>query len=229
MHSAPNSNPGGSAWKHALGARLPASRFGARAPARGDALQRTRRRQAHPAGIVVRHRAGLGPVAKIEVEAAACAIELVHVYSLVHDDLPAMDDDDLRRGRPTCHKAYDEATAIAGGRCSAAAGISVARVRSGAARLAGHSPAADRHAGAGDRHLWNGRRTGHRSGGPGQAAGYRPGGGHACAQDRRGHPRQRIDGRRMRAAPGSESLCRARRVLPPQSVWHFRSKTTCSM
>jgi len=47
-----------------------------------------------------------------EVEAAACAIEIIHVYSLVHDDLPAMDDDDLRRGRPTCHRAYDEATAI---------------------------------------------------------------------------------------------------------------------
>ncbi len=47
-----------------------------------------------------------------EVEAVACAIELIHVYSLVHDDLPAMDDDDLRRGRPTCHKAYDEAIAI---------------------------------------------------------------------------------------------------------------------
>jgi len=47
-----------------------------------------------------------------EVEAAACAIELIHVYSLVHDDLPAIDDDDLRRGRPTCHRAYDEATAI---------------------------------------------------------------------------------------------------------------------
>ncbi len=47
-----------------------------------------------------------------EVEAAACAIELIHVYSLVHDDLPAMDDDDLRRGRPTCHKAFDEATAM---------------------------------------------------------------------------------------------------------------------
>jgi geranylgeranyl pyrophosphate synthase len=46
------------------------------------------------------------------VEAAACALELVHVYSLVHDDLPSMDDDDLRRGRPTCHKAYDEATAL---------------------------------------------------------------------------------------------------------------------
>jgi geranylgeranyl pyrophosphate synthase len=51
-------------------------------------------------------------LAEDDVEGAACAIELVHVYSLVHDDLPAMDDDDLRRGRATCHKAYDEATAI---------------------------------------------------------------------------------------------------------------------
>ncbi len=42
----------------------------------------------------------------------ACAVELIHVFSLVHDDLPAMDDDDLRRGKPTCHKAYDDATAI---------------------------------------------------------------------------------------------------------------------
>jgi len=46
---------------------------------------------------------------------AACAIEMVHTYSLIHDDLPAMDDDDLRRGRPTCHKAFDEATAILAG------------------------------------------------------------------------------------------------------------------
>ncbi|UCF44080.1 MAG: polyprenyl synthetase family protein [Planctomycetota bacterium] len=45
-------------------------------------------------------------------EVAAAAIEMVHTYSLVHDDLPAMDDDDLRRGLPTCHKAFDEATAI---------------------------------------------------------------------------------------------------------------------
>lgn len=43
---------------------------------------------------------------------AACAVELIHSYSLVHDDLPAMDDDDLRRGKATVHKAYDEATAI---------------------------------------------------------------------------------------------------------------------
>ncbi len=42
----------------------------------------------------------------------ACAVEMIHAYSLVHDDLPAMDDDDLRRGRPTCHKMFGEATAI---------------------------------------------------------------------------------------------------------------------
>ena len=46
---------------------------------------------------------------------AACAVEMVHAYSLVHDDLPAMDDDDLRRGRPTCHKKFGEATAILAG------------------------------------------------------------------------------------------------------------------
>jgi len=46
---------------------------------------------------------------------AACAIEMIHTYSLIHDDLPAMDDDDLRRGRPSCHKAFDEALAILAG------------------------------------------------------------------------------------------------------------------
>ncbi|MCK7459507.1 polyprenyl synthetase family protein [Idiomarina aminovorans] len=52
-----------------------------------------------------------------EVDAirAAAAIELIHAYSLIHDDLPAMDNDDLRRGQPTCHIAYDEATAILAG------------------------------------------------------------------------------------------------------------------
>ena len=46
------------------------------------------------------------------LDGPAAAVELIHAYSLVHDDLPAMDDDDLRRGRPTCHRAYDEGTAI---------------------------------------------------------------------------------------------------------------------
>ncbi|MCJ8170185.1 (2E,6E)-farnesyl diphosphate synthase [Atopomonas sediminilitoris] len=50
-----------------------------------------------------------------DADAAACAVELIHAYSLVHDDLPAMDDDNLRRGQPTCHIAFDEATAILAG------------------------------------------------------------------------------------------------------------------
>ncbi len=49
------------------------------------------------------------------LDAPAAAVELIHAYSLVHDDLPAMDDDDLRRGRPTTHRAFDEATAILAG------------------------------------------------------------------------------------------------------------------
>jgi farnesyl diphosphate synthase len=47
-----------------------------------------------------------------QLDIPACAVEMIHAYSLVHDDLPCMDDDDLRRGKPTCHKAYDEATAL---------------------------------------------------------------------------------------------------------------------
>lgn len=53
------------------------------------------------------------PLSRVDVP--ACAVEMMHAYSLVHDDLPAMDDDDLRRGKPTCHKAFDEATAILAG------------------------------------------------------------------------------------------------------------------
>ena len=49
------------------------------------------------------------------LDTPACAVEMIHAYSLIHDDLPAMDDDDLRRGQPTCHNAFDEATAILAG------------------------------------------------------------------------------------------------------------------
>src|SRR5690554_4333970 len=52
---------------------------------------------------------------KHSLNRAAAAVECIHAYSLVHDDLPAMDDDDLRRGKPTCHIAFDEATAILAG------------------------------------------------------------------------------------------------------------------
>ncbi|MFK7794646.1 MAG: polyprenyl synthetase family protein [Gammaproteobacteria bacterium] len=60
-----------------------------------------------------------------EIDCIAGSIELMHSYSLIHDDLPAMDDDDLRRGKPTCHRAYDEATAILAGDAMQALAFSV--------------------------------------------------------------------------------------------------------
>lgn len=60
-----------------------------------------------------------------DIDCIACSIELMHSYSLIHDDLPAMDDDDLRRGKPTCHRAYDEATAILAGDAMQALAFSV--------------------------------------------------------------------------------------------------------
>jgi farnesyl diphosphate synthase len=65
--------------------------------------------------FVVMESAGLFSVDRRCAARVAAAVEMVHAYSLVHDDLPAMDDDDLRRGRPSCHKAFDEATAILAG------------------------------------------------------------------------------------------------------------------
>ncbi len=65
--------------------------------------------------FLVLETAGLFGVSETQALNAAAAVECIHCYSLVHDDLPAMDDDDLRRGRPTVHKAYDEATAILAG------------------------------------------------------------------------------------------------------------------
>jgi farnesyl diphosphate synthase len=98
----------------ALAARLPPSD---RVPARLHEAMRYSvlggGKRIRPALLFATARA-LG-LSEDEVEAAACAIELVHVYSLVHDDLPAMDNDDLRRGKPSTHKAFDEATAILAG------------------------------------------------------------------------------------------------------------------
>ena len=66
-----------------------------------------------PALVYASGRAvGAGPQ---QLDGPACAVELIHAYSLIHDDLPAMDDDDLRRGKPTCHRAFGEATAILAG------------------------------------------------------------------------------------------------------------------
>ena len=65
--------------------------------------------------FLVVERAALFAVPRCRALMAGAALECVHCYSLVHDDLPAMDNDDLRRGQPTAHKAFDEATAILAG------------------------------------------------------------------------------------------------------------------
>jgi len=65
--------------------------------------------------LLVRQAAGVFGMAPATTITAGLAVEMIHCYSLVHDDLPAMDDDDLRRGQPTVHKAYDDATAILAG------------------------------------------------------------------------------------------------------------------
>jgi len=65
--------------------------------------------------FLVMETAGLFAVSPTCAARVAAAVEMLHAYSLVHDDLPAMDDDDLRRGRPSCHRAFDEATAILAG------------------------------------------------------------------------------------------------------------------
>jgi farnesyl diphosphate synthase len=114
------------------------SSFSARLPALAAAVERALEGWLPPAGIAPMdlHRAmryavlGNGKrmrpllvyatgatlgIPREALDGPACAVELVHAYSLVHDDLPAMDDDDLRRGQPTCHKAFGEATAILAG------------------------------------------------------------------------------------------------------------------
>ncbi|MHA6688985.1 polyprenyl synthetase family protein [Devosia sp. A449] len=65
--------------------------------------------------LLVRQAAAIFNAAPVGALTAGLAVEMIHCYSLIHDDLPAMDDDDLRRGRPTVHKAYDDATAILAG------------------------------------------------------------------------------------------------------------------
>ena len=65
---------------------------------------------------ILAYAAGVAVGAELDVlDAPACALECIHAYSLIHDDLPAMDDDDLRHGQPSCHKAYGEALAILAG------------------------------------------------------------------------------------------------------------------
>ena len=96
------------------------------------------------------------------LDPAAAAVELIHVYSLVHDDLPAMDDDDLRRGRPTCHRAFDEATAMLAGDALQALAFGVLARRAAAACCARGAARDAAHTGDGGRHGRHGGRAGHR-------------------------------------------------------------------
>ena len=90
-------------------------RRGPAGPGRGDGLQPARARQAAAAAAGAAGLRGGGRTRRAAPSPAACAVEMVHTYSLIHDDLPAMDDDDLRRGLPTCHKKFGEALAILAG------------------------------------------------------------------------------------------------------------------
>ena len=69
---------------------------------------------------------------------AACTLEMIHTYSLIHDDLPALDNDDLRRGRPTCHKVFGEAMAILAGDALLTLAFEVLAADSGAATATPH-------------------------------------------------------------------------------------------
>ena len=177
---------------------------------------------------------------------AACAVEMVHAYSLIHDDLPAMDDDDLRRGRPTCHKAFDEATAILAGDALLTLAFEVLAKRGSAA---GDGRRMLCRAGRGRRGLQHGRRAGGRCGGGVRAEGGGRSRMHmhnliirhpSLSQARRlGCPR--IDpppqdgGHDPGLAPAGGDGRRGRRRTnwPPWtptaggSAWPFRSPTTC--
>jgi farnesyl diphosphate synthase len=108
-----------SAVETALNRQLDAARLSGPGPA-ADRLVAAMRHGSLEGGkrlrpLLVRQAGAIFNVPANQALTAGLAIEMVHCYSLIHDDLPAMDDDDLRRGRPTVHKAFDEATAILAG------------------------------------------------------------------------------------------------------------------
>ena len=117
------------------GRGVPAAlRFAARARRRrargGDALLAAGGRQADPARARARHGRARSAAIRRGVLPLAAALELIHTYSLIHDDLPAMDDDDLRRGRPTCHVRYGEDVAILAGDGALRGGVPAGRCTS---------------------------------------------------------------------------------------------------
>ena len=160
---------------------------------------------------------------------AACAVEMVHAYSLVHDDLPAMDDDDLRRGRPTCHKVYGEAVAILVGDALLARAFEVmateiqpAAVAAKCCAILGRRP--------GQRRLWAVRRLIWR---------WRSDGDELANGDLRELEaihrrktgaliRRSLGARRHRGDGTTTNNLRHSRRTAKMSAWRFKSPTTCS-
>ena len=94
--------------------------------------------------------ASLFDVPTVRATRAACAIECVHTYSLIHDDLPCMDDDDMRRGMPTTHKKFDEATAVLAGDALLTLAFEIWRMK---------EPIMNRWCGPNWWHHWRGKRV----------------------------------------------------------------------
>ena len=162
---------------------------------------------------------------------AACAVEMVHAYSLVHDDLPAMDDDDLRRGRPTCHKSVGEAVAILVGDALLARAFEVLATEiqppavaaqccavlgraAGASALVG-GQAADLADGGSDSDSCTRRLDGT--------------GSDSSAQDGRADSWRRWSWAESSPSATREQLAALTGVRPARSGWRFKSPTTCSM
>ena len=213
--------------ERALDRMLPASARAAGAPARGHALCRAGRRQAPAARSWSSPAPTCSRAARARASASGAAVELIHGYSLVHDDLPAMDDALTRRGRPSCHRQFDEATADPGRRRPADAWRSRCwpsrrpiPIRRCAARWCGGLAAA-----AGAAGMCGGQMIDLR--GRGQGARARAGAGAAAAQDRRADRLCLRGGRDpgRRVGGGARGRCAA---TPPISASRSRSRTTCS-
>ena len=156
---------------------------------------------------------------------AACALEMVHTYSLIHDDLPAMDDDDLRRGRPTCHKAFDEATAILAGDALLTLAFEVL-ARDTPARRGGRRlrPDAGRGGGAGR----DGRRPDGRPPGRGADRRRRSRRWRRSTAARRGPCSARPCGWAGSSPAPRRRVCGRWMSTDRRSAWRSRSSTTCS-
>jgi hypothetical protein len=175
-------------------------------------------------GFLVLETAGLFGVPAQQALYAAAAVECVHAYSLVHDDLPCMDDDDLRRGRPTVHKTWDEATAVLVG--DALQTFAFELLADPAAGRCRSTPCTDRGSRQGQ------RRRGH---GSGPGAGHRGGDSRTPTDPRRDHRAPAQQDRppdRMAGGGGRDPWpCRARAACGPMrapSGWPSRSPTTFS-